>query len=384
MTTKKWLYLILFFLLIWLGFTIDWQSSTEYHPDTKFSAHQLHNDINYLVDVIRKNHPALAYYNNRFESYADSLKSTITSPLSAIEFFNQLTVLTEKINCGHTKLRLPDFLWKHQDNRPYILPVRFYFQGDHIYCRENNSTNKQLKPGMEVLKINDLSSMQIINNFKQRISSDGYNNTYKYAQMNRLATGLFPGYPDLAPEYKLVCLQPGDSTVLELVIPAQISETDAYTSPTLKAYPEFQYHFSIIDSINCGLLRISDFVPDDEKAYNDFIVHSFQQLQNAGCNSLILDVRDNDGGDPNHSAFLLKHLIGRPFVYFQKNVYGYNNLKQPIEPAENVFSGILMVLMDGGSFSSTGHLLSLLREHQRGIFVGEESGGSFFLLWLSG
>jgi hypothetical protein len=43
----------------------------------------------------------------------------------------------------------------------------------------------------------------------------------------------------------------------------------------------------------------------------------------------------------------------------------------------NVFTGELFVLIDGGSFSSTGHLVALLKYHGAGTFIGTETGGSY-------
>jgi C-terminal processing protease CtpA/Prc len=87
-------------------------------------------------------------------------------------------------------------------------------------------------------------------------------------------------------------------------------------------------------------------------------------------------VRGNDGGDPYCSSFVVSHVIAEPVRYFAAGTPVYDDLVQPIPVPENVFTGELLVLTDGWSFSSTGHMLSLLRCRRRGIFLGEESGGS--------
>lgn len=51
--------------------------------------------------------------------------------------------------------------------------------------------------------------------------------------------------------------------------------------------------------------------------------------------------------------------------------------KRPVKPHEYRFTGHLYTLIDGACFSTTGHLLALLKHHNLGIFVGEESGGGF-------
>ena len=65
-------------------------------------------------------------------------------------------------------------------------------------------------------------------------------------------------------------------------------------------------------------------------------------------------------------------------MYFEQWVPGYASLKKPLKPKEPQFRGKLYVLIDGECFSTTGHLLSLIKYHKLGVLVGEESGGSFY------
>jgi hypothetical protein len=62
--------------------------------------------------------------------------------------------------------------------------------------------------------------------------------------------------------------------------------------------------------------------------------------------------------------------------FFDAGTPGYPELRL-IKPARNKFSGTMYVLIDGGCFSTTGHLCSLLRYHGIGTFIGEETAGSF-------
>jgi hypothetical protein len=379
MISRKWLYFILFVLLIWFSSKINWEYSPNYSPATLFTVQQLQDDLQILRKKIQKQHPALRYYNydNAFESLADSLNQSFSDLMTVKDFYFQISPLIEKINCGHTKLYLPDYYWFREDSSLNILPVRFYFQDNRIWCRQNDSKNKRLQSGMEVLKINHLTSTQIIENFKRRISSDGFNETYKYAQMNRLAYGLFPGYPDFPDEYSIICKKPGSLKQLEIHLKAQPIVGDSDLLPTSEALSDYPFQFKVIDSLNTGVVRVGVFITDHDLNYDGFIHRSFQQISNLNLSHLILDVRNNDGGDPSHAVLLLTYLLNEPFIYFKKDVYGYNHLKKPIEPAPNSFSGQLYVLIDGGCFSTTGHFLSLLREYDRGILIGEDTGGSF-------
>lgn len=48
------------------------------------------------------------------------------------------------------------------------------------------------------------------------------------------------------------------------------------------------------------------------------------------------------------------------------------------QPSQPHFGGKVIVLMDGGSFSTTCEFLSNLHDKKRGIFVGEEAGGGYY------
>jgi C-terminal processing protease CtpA/Prc len=63
--------------------------------------------------------------------------------------------------------------------------------------------------------------------------------------------------------------------------------------------------------------------------------------------------------------------------YFADGTRFYDEFVVPRPVPEHVFTGELFVLIDGGCFSSTGHLSALLKYHGAGIFIGVETGGSF-------
>jgi C-terminal processing protease CtpA/Prc len=94
--------------------------------------------------------------------------------------------------------------------------------------------------------------------------------------------------------------------------------------------------------------------------------------------NLILDLRNNSGGDPFCAVHLLSYLETKPAPYFAGVYEGYETLAQPVPvAAKNAFNGNLYVLINGGCFSSTGHLCSLLKYHAHGKFIGEETGGTY-------
>ena len=144
--------------------------------------------------------------------------------------------------------------------------------------------------------------------------------------------------------------------------------------------PEFDaVEWSFDDENRYAVLQVHFFdFYDDLDRFIEMIDGFFSEVKDRDIANLILDLRGNDGGDPYSSAYLLTYLIGEPFRYFSaRSAAFYDDLKDIQHPPDDPFEGELYVLVDGGCFSTTGHFCSLLRYHQRGIFIGEETGGSF-------
>ena len=103
--------------------------------------------------------------------------------------------------------------------------------------------------------------------------------------------------------------------------------------------------------------------------------------------ALILDLRNNQGGEIEYGAFLLSHLIPEQFRvldgYYQLDPVNPLSLRKTIgdcmgiyKPKVSVFKGSLYVLINGGSFSNSGIVAACLKRYHRAIFIGEESGGN--------
>jgi C-terminal processing protease CtpA/Prc len=140
---------------------------------------------------------------------------------------------------------------------------------------------------------------------------------------------------------------------------------------------------------------------------------AFQELEEKNTRHLIIDLRDNGGGDDAYGKILFQHLIDKPFQYYahlrmnrsefsflehtnvppdqgkqlatrlKKNDEGTYDLlfhpnlgeQKPIPP---MFKGKVYVLINGNSFSGTGECTSLMHFHQVATFIGEECGAGYY------
>jgi C-terminal processing protease CtpA/Prc len=127
-----------------------------------------------------------------------------------------------------------------------------------------------------------------------------------------------------------------------------------------------------------AILTIRSFVYyENPEKFNHFIDKTFDKIHNLAIKNLLIDLRNNGGGNPFCTSHLFSYLIPEPLPYFAKEYGKYAPLANPIPPAEKAFHGKLVILINGGCFSSTPHLCSLLKYHKIGTFVGTEAGGTY-------
>jgi C-terminal processing protease CtpA/Prc len=125
-----------------------------------------------------------------------------------------------------------------------------------------------------------------------------------------------------------------------------------------------------------------------DQNFEDVIGGYFNELNDKKTENLILDLRNNQGGDISNGTFLLSHLMDTSFrnieAYYKvdnsqsnfalKKTYGESLGNH--EPKQKVFKGKLFVIINGGSFSNSGIVAACLKKYNRAVFIGEETGGN--------
>jgi C-terminal processing protease CtpA/Prc len=233
------------------------------------------------------------------------------------------------------------------------------------------------------MSINGRDVPDIMKDLKALVSSDGLNDGWKTARINAVFHFLYAirfGFPE---EFVVKALPPGRKKAEEVhlrAIERSKIPTDTIAEKRSTSSGDPNLDFKILsDGGGTAVLTIRDFsyyqAPDKFKG---FIDESFEQIRRAGVQNLILDLRDNSGGDPFCTTHLLGYLEPRPVPYFAR-VYPspYERFAEPIPRAAGAFAGKLFILINGGCFSSTGHLCALLKYHKIGTFIGTETGGTY-------
>ncbi len=143
-----------------------------------------------------------------------------------------------------------------------------------------------------------------------------------------------------------------------------------YFSQPLKLSGENNFDYGITQN-NLGYVYISTFSDGDKLWYKDFSKIMYNFRNTAG---VIVDVRNNEGGNSNSADFIISYLIENPindtwFYYGQER----RDVINPANPSG--FNKPVAVLINGASFSAAEMFPELLRQSLNVTLIGDTTGG---------
>lgn len=353
-------------------------------PNRKYSPAELRADMRQAKAMIQRLHPKtfapFADVAKAFERQAALIQDSMTAP----EFIRLLAPAVSPIKCGHTRLWLDDISERYLEDSGRFLPFDGRIVNDTLVVTEVYQGRSRLSANDIVISLNGLPFSGALRRAKSCLWADGSAEGYKTWEFNQRFRWYYRLLVDHSDEFEIVSYSFEDEDYDTILVPAVPLEQDLPPTEEDEIFPmgEFDHwvSFSISDdSAVCGLdVNFFDYFDNDEH-FKGTLDRFFERYANEGCQSLILDLRDNDGGSPEPAAYVLQYLLPKPFIYFQGYGAGaYPALGREIQPTViNHFEGDLYVLIDEGCFSTTGHLLSLLRQQGRGTFIGTTSSGSW-------
>jgi hypothetical protein len=350
--------------------------------ESTIPAADLRSDLHQIRRALEETHPAVHAFTPKedFERLYEEQLGQIDRSMTLEEFYRTAAPLVVSVGCGHTTLSTPSNYWTTSPKRFFPLGLRFI--GERAFIIQSDDPAGPLPAGSEILSIQKLRISDVQKKLKAIISSDGVNDGWKTAQINAafaLFYALRFGFPE---EFIVEALPPGGGKATEVRLRAvERSKIPGNTTGerhvTSSGDPYLDFEV-LPGGKGTAVLTIRSFgYYQAHEKFRGFIDEAFDQIHRAGVRHLILDLRDNSGGDPFCTTYLLGYLEPDPVPYFARVYPQYESFAKPIPRAAGAFGGKLYVLINGKCFSSTGHFCGLLKYHKIGIFIGTESGGTY-------
>jgi hypothetical protein len=397
----------------------------KFHPSNKKSAEMLKSDLVLLKKILEANHPSLYWYTPKdsVDYYFHTTVNSITDSLTELQFRNKVAYVVGKLRCGHTAVRASkDYTKYYTKQRLPQFPLLIKIWNDSAVIINNAfKTDSVLKRGTVVTAINRYSNSQLADSMFQFISTDGYADNFKqqlisfnYPLYYRNTFGLDSQYT----VHYIDSLNNKRTAVVKNFVPIvdttrkrQIETQPRLTKKEIRRFTKLAKRNMVIDTtLNTAFIYINTFV---EGKLNSFFRRSFRKIKEQHVKNVVIDLRENSGGNVISSTRLTQYLIDKPF-HIADTVAAINRsfpYKRHIRPwfiywlsmrftgrkqsdgrihfryfekhnfkpkARNHFDGHVYLVAGGFSFSASTLVVGALKGQQNVSVVGEETGGGYY------
>lgn len=402
---------------------IHGQDADKQGLNRKFTTRELKEDLKMLEDSLRLRHPALYRYQTvqQFRSGFAKASAAIGSVNSLSGFYNLTSSLASSVGDLHTTVELPDEYYAEIAARSLLIPFDIRIIDNKIYVISNNSNDSSITVGSRILRINDRPAELVIGEMKKYFSAEGSNQTFKIRRVEQRFAFLHYIAFGESKKIKLEILNESDKSISTSIDALPFAEIRLNREKNQRRFPAIKSLFveepflslSVNDKNKTAVLTIKWFQNDVLETaglnFRKFIDSAFLRINEEKIKSLVIDIRNNGGGESSNAAYLFSWLTDQPFhflyamdtnrITFEGDslsglkydfLPGLNKfrtsdsatdeqrffgLKVQI-PHENSYGGRLYVLIDGLTVSAAPQFAALVKLNKRGVLIGEEAPGA--------
>lgn len=359
------------------------------------SKKQAQFDIDALIYTLGEVHPnmfSVCGQSDFFQSVA-MVKQQLPDSVTTVELFKRVAPLVTKLGDGHTMLRFPynDYFTPVTLRFPLFVNVKPDYTLHVRSCIDN-----VIPQDAEVLSINGKSSRELIESMMDYAS--GERDFFRIERMNADFPALFEMLYSSG-KYDIVYRLKNSKKRVEVTLqPTKWEELKPRMPKKQAQAPTQDYSFKLLESNHVALMDFRSFNnPRKMKAFADSM---FVTLRERGIRNLIIDLRNNGGGNSTVGDVFLRYISPQPFQQMGKSLvrvtpttarligndltapgwYFYNaeasdKLIRPLTKEEGHYEGNVYLLISHHTFSSAGSFAWAFKHFGMGTVIGEESGG---------
>lgn len=345
-------------------------------------------------------------------------RAAITQPITQFQLLGYVSRMLADLGDGHARAGLDSASARRFAATP-LLPLRVRLEdGVHLMVIGNDTPDDTLlAPGAEVLTINGKPTSDIIATMSPLVPHDGFIATGRDARLARGFPTLYHQFVDQTAAFDITARTLSGSTIRARVAGITDSARATIRNPINDRYvtnaarldgTKENIGIRFPGDGTVGVLRIHGFDGDRFIQELDSVM---TVARTRGVRGMVLDLRGNGGGVDMDGANLAGRFTDKPFRYFDhihistlrpsfttflaRTYAGLDSGTSPdpaggwlVKPnlhpgvseqpaAAMPFTGSLVVLMDGGTFSTAADVTATIRGFGKATFIGEESGGAY-------
>jgi C-terminal processing protease CtpA/Prc len=386
----------------------------------KYSAQEVKDDLKYMYETLEKSTYdlyALVKKEEMDRSY-QAINSSIHDSYSVLEVYRLFQPFVAKVRMSHCFLFNPwgEYQSNYLKQGGTVFPLDFYFFQGKVYVKDNFSTNKSISKSDEILSFNEVPIDQYMTEFCKNLSGPS-----DYFTKSLIERYTFPRsywfYYGECKEFKIK-IKKKDGEELDIVVNA-ISGSDfedQLKKPESDTVKEREFYLinDTVAYLRPGKFLNADVEDDLEKQntfdnteFRHFIDSAFNVFAKEGSKDLIIDLRDNMGGDNSFSDYMIAYFATKPFSIASKfrmktsqmtksfwkdvEIPQLQDLKNQIMSLEDGsyldvdltytephaeskrFKGKVYVLINRYSYSNTASVAAIIQDYKFGEIIGEET-----------
>jgi len=385
----------------------------------KYPAEQVKQDFEYLYKTLEASHYNLfvstkkEVFDQEYKKISGSIKDSMTT-LQIFRLFQPFVTLAQNGHCNIDMGVVGDIYEMYMRNGGSVFPLTVYFSGNKVLVLNNFSNDTTILPGDEIVSLNGKPVEETLSGLYRMLS--GENSLYKRMMIDLYTfPRMYWVVYDRCDLFNLEIRKKQGSVVHIKVnaIPAGVYEYEmAQQKPMVNSNREFHFIDDVAylhpgTFLNAGSGDAMDhkaFVTDE---FCQFMDSSFMALYNKKSKNLIIDLRNNIGGDNSFSDYMVSFFATGEFSFcskftvktsqmtkdFWKDITDSSlaDLKRDIMTKENGtcfeasiqkkyprkdslhYGGNLYVLINRYSISNATSVAAMIQDYRLGSLIGEET-----------
>lgn len=349
----------------------------------------LHRDLDSLVAYLERDMPQPYRYHDSlvFQERLAQTKQRLQGTVSSLEWFAALHYLLAGVGEGHLQIgqaQDPPYAGFLQGTfKSFPLTVR-YFQG-RLYVWANYSNHSHWQRGDELYTINGYTIDQLKHRFYQHTLADASIESSRDQIWQKEFAARYFWWVE-QPEQFVITYRPKDSTAL------QVDTLDALTMQSMAVWAQKRQQipqkplglealYTLQFNGSTAILQLKNFELHRWQAYDlepeGFYAAIFQRLRRENVQQLILDLRDNKGGERSFVDAFLSYLPLRGPKTTYQTCYRHGEAPQHYrlpKRSPQYFRGKLCVLINGATYSSASLVAQYAQAYGGATLMGTETG----------
>jgi C-terminal processing protease CtpA/Prc len=353
----------------------------------------LHSDFErWLADMAEIN-PDLSIRTDAagLAQEAASIRSAITEPMTPREAWALFARINPHLRDGHSGIAMPqakEALEAHVNHGGRTLPFEVRFARDgSLRILSALAPDTGLTQGDRLISINGVSGEDLVEQMLARVP--GETDRFRRASLSRRFGAHYwflfgdTGQYDIAFADRRGCLHTvrlDGAARLPVALQPNPAAQDLFEARVLPG--------------RIGYLRVDTFAHEQEAALASFAATAFAQFRTAHVRALIIDVRENGGGDdPLWQNSIMNYITSQPYSQLSRfalritrqnadpgDIIGdvqrseYTRRRTPPENVSDRFTGPVYVLGGPFSYSATIQFMVAAQDFRVARIAGEETG----------